>query len=210
MKARWLFIALCIALGSMFIIDRSVLWGQATDTRPRTMTITGPVAVVRTMGRNIVFELGGQWRRRFSAVIDEANVLIPLREVNRLYQDRIIQVSGPTYENRGRFEIQIDDLDQITVLDPNTHTVQPLPQPTLVSPPWPGDYTALAKEIKKLRRDVDRLKKEQLAQKQVIQQLQAKPKSRVEYRHRDNGYQDLDHRIHRIEVLLDSMVQAAR
>ena len=208
MKTQWLILTLGIALSGLLFLDHTVFGGQTTDTTSHPMRITGPVAAIRPMGRRIAIELGGQWRRRFAAVIDETDVLVPLSEINRRYQGQIIQVDGPVYENRGRFEIQIQDLSQITVVDPNAATAQS--PATVIPTPWPGDFASLAREIKKLRREVAHLKSQLATQQRALQKLQTAKTKQVEVRDHRGNYRELEYRVHRIEALLDQALQVNR
>lgn len=209
MKAQWLLIVLGVAIVAVLGQNHLVSGKQSSDNAP-SMTIRGEVANIRIVQGNITFELGGSWRRRFVVVISETDVLIPYSEVIRKFRNRTVEVDGLVLENRGRFEVHIKDLEQIKLHAPDGDASTPASTPTVVSSTWPGDFTALAKEIKKLNREVANLKRIQQEQEQKLGRLTVPAKTRVEYHNNTRDYRDLEHRVRRIEVALDQVVQAVK
>jgi hypothetical protein len=117
-------------------------------------------------------------------------------------------VDGPVYEKRGRFEVHIKDLEALKILDPDKIPDAKTALPTVVSSTWPGDFASLAKDIKKLQRDINELKREQKEQQHALAKLQTPSTVKVEHHRYDSRYSDLEHRVHRIEVTLDVVMQS--
>lgn len=209
MKTQWLLIILGVTLGVVLGQNHIVSGTQSTRLAP-SMTIRGEVANIRIVQGSINIELGGSWRRRFVVVINETDVLVPYSDVIKRFRNRMIEVDGLVYENRGRFEVHIDDLDKITLLNTDSEgSVQPS-QPTVVSTTWPGDFKSLAKEINKLRREITTLKRLQQEQQRSLDQLKVPSRTKAAPPRQDRDYRDLEHRVHRIEVALDLVVQAVQ
>jgi hypothetical protein len=209
MKAQWLLIILGAALGAVLGQNHVVSGKQSASPSP-SMTIRGEVANIRIVQGSINIELGGSWRRRFVVVINETDVLIPYSDVIKRFRNRMIEVDGLVFENRGRFEVHIDDLDKITLLDRESEDANQPSPPTLVSTSWPGDFNSLAKEINKLRREITDLKRIQQEQQHILDRLKVPSQPKTTSPQQDRDYRDLEHRVHRIEVALDLVVQAVR
>ncbi len=209
MKAK----SLLILLGTGVIAvlgQRPIVSGTPSADSAPSMTIRGEVANIRVVQGNITFELGGSWRRRFVVVISETDVLIPYSEVIRRFRNRTVEVDGLVLESRGRYEVHIKDLDQMKLHTADSDAAAPTSTPTVVSTMWPGDFAALAKEIKKLNREVTNLKRLQQEQERKLSRLTAPATTPVVRRDSGRDYRDLEHRIRRVEVALDLVVQAVQ
>jgi hypothetical protein len=208
MKRKTFLVVFCGVLGLLSLLNHAISWGQTNDVKARTMTIAGPVASIRLLGNNVAFELGGPWRRRFAAVMDRTDLLAPLHETSNQYLGRTIRVTGPVYENRGRYEIQMMDLSQMILLDGDADVDTEAVEADATH--W-LDVADLAREIKKLRRDIASLKQEQVQQQEALAQLQASAPRKVENRYYSgSNYGELERRINRIELALNAYLKVTK